>query len=94
MLVSQELTKELLLKASMEETLDVEPVEKPGDAHNVEVETQSSPRSPSSIRSYVKSMLSPLMPRTPSSNWSNVQVCTLFSTRRREKLIPYNPLAI
>ncbi len=78
MLVSQELTKELLLKASAEEMLDVEPVPKPEGVHKVQLETQSPPRSPSHIRSYVKSILSPLMALPPSSTWSNVQVRTLF----------------
>ena len=76
--MSQELTKELLREAPMEEMLDMEPVPKPEGVHIVPLETQSPPRSPSHIRSYVTSILGPLMALPSSSTRTNVQVRTPF----------------
>ena len=75
-LAPKELMRQML-KCTMEEEVNKDGMTESGVV-DVRPRTSSSPRSPSSIRSFVKSMVSPRLGRTPSAGWSNVQVCTFL----------------
>jgi len=69
--------KELLrqkLKMSMEETLQDEDIEQQHHLDDARQSLPQSPRSASSIRSLVRSMVSHRVGRIPSSAWQNLQV--------------------
>lgn len=72
-LAPQELTRQLL-KQSIEDGLADEVIS--NDEYQHPPQKESSPPSPSSIRSFVKSFVSPLMGQKSSTNWANVQVNT------------------
>ena len=72
-LAPQELTRQLL-KQSIEDGLADEVIS--NDEYQHFAQKESSPPSPSSIRSFVKSFVSPLIGQKSSTNWANVQVNT------------------
>lgn len=64
-----------MLKRSMEDEVDTESmVTTAEDTEFARPRSSSTPRSPSSFRSFVQSMVGPRTNRIPSSGWGNVQV--------------------
>ncbi|KAF8974228.1 hypothetical protein BDZ97DRAFT_1647347 [Flammula alnicola] len=71
-LAPKELVKQKL-KASMEEDIETESVVESTESQHIRSQSASPPRSASSIKSFMKSIVSPRVGRTPSSGWSNIQ---------------------
>ena len=61
-----------LLKQSIEDDLIAEAIA--DDEHQQRTRNESSPRSSSSVRSFVQSIISPRIGQTSSSDWANIQV--------------------
>jgi hypothetical protein len=72
-LAPKELTRQLL-KKSIEEDLVVKAIADDEYQHRTRKESESSPRSPSSVRSLVQSIISPRIGQTSSPDWANIQV--------------------
>ncbi|KAF8913821.1 hypothetical protein CPB84DRAFT_1832685 [Gymnopilus junonius] len=71
-LAPKELVRQMV-KDSMEEEVERDGIIEQQEVEHTRTRTSSSSRSASSIRSFVKSMVSPRIGRTPSAGWANVQ---------------------
>ncbi|KAF9482481.1 hypothetical protein BDN70DRAFT_875042 [Pholiota conissans] len=72
-LVPKEFVKQQL-KSTMEDALEIDSIsESPQEPLHVRSPSGSSLRSSSSVKTFVKSLVSPKIGRTPSTGWSNVQ---------------------
>ncbi|KJA29974.1 hypothetical protein HYPSUDRAFT_32019 [Hypholoma sublateritium FD-334 SS-4] len=71
-LAPKELVKQQL-QASIEESIDTESIAESTESHHVRRPSGSSSRSSSSIKTFMKSIVSPRIARSPSAGWSNVQ---------------------
>ncbi|KAF8165428.1 hypothetical protein B0H34DRAFT_689148 [Crassisporium funariophilum] len=71
-LAPREFTKQML-KSSMTDEITGDIPSEPQNMHHQRTKSESSPRSPTSIKSFFSSLVSPALGRTPSSGWANLQ---------------------
>jgi len=72
-----------MLSISMQDQLETEITELQEGIEVPRSPSSSVSRRASSIKSFVKSMVSPRLSRVPSSGWTNVQVCACLQTLTR-----------